>query len=167
MTYFVIYVTFSVTLISFITCVLIYICGYPCFSFGIPIASIQVRRIIMKYKLKPGFTKASVMAQIRKYNDGTRAVDATNTIMTCVYETDDGNRCAIGCFIPDGHPALELRGNISIILSEFPVLLELMPFHNIDSLKSFQAAHDDPIVFGSSNVYDKIQRFLDNECEES
>ena len=90
------------------------------------------------------WTRETVMAQIKKYNNGTRAYDESVNQMSgngCVYETSNGNRCAVGCFIPDGHEALEFIGGASQLLDEYPELLNAMPME-LDDLARLQSEHD-------------------------
>jgi hypothetical protein len=46
-----------------------------------------------KHKLINGWTKETVMAQVKKYNNGTKATKEWQRV--CQYLTDKGNRCAI------------------------------------------------------------------------
>src|SRR5271156_3153544 len=90
------------------------------------------------YKLANGWTKETVMAQIKKYNNGTKA---TRESGSCTYLAKDGNRCAIGCFIPDGHKALLDDGSAYHIV-DYPELAKLMPFDDRCILQVFQEIHD-------------------------
>ena len=83
------------------------------------------------------FTRESVMAKIKEYNDGSRAVGAHS----CEYLTDSGNRCAVGCFIPDGHEALSYEGDASDLLHCYEDLADDMPL-NIKQLQTLQNVHD-------------------------
>ena len=111
----------------------------------------------MKYKLVNGWTKEKVMEQVRKYNNGTQAVKDG----TCLYN-HNSNRCAIGCFIPDGHPALGSRERVITLLSDYPDLISYMPFSDSDALRYFQRSHDvcDMGHF-NGDTYFAIQNFLD------
>tara|TARA_Y100001938_G_scaffold149998_1_gene239122 strand:- start:4158 stop:4556 length:399 start_codon:yes stop_codon:yes gene_type:complete len=40
----------------------------------------------------------------------------------CVYLSDSGQKCAIGAFIPDGHPAQNSRGCVKKLFHRFPSL---------------------------------------------
>ena len=111
------------------------------------------------FKLINGFTKESVMAQVKKYNNDRKAVKPDGS---CIYLTSDGNRCAIGCFIPDGHKALESRFEVEEIMYIFPDLARYMPFDIMDGLRDFQIAHD---LCGSKSVYDRVQNFLNDQVE--
>ena len=113
------------------------------------------------YKLINGWTKAAVMEQIKKYNNGTQARDKKHTV--CKYKTENGNRCAIGCFIPDGHAALNHEGDVLSMLNVFPDLWDKMPF-DVDGIGYFQSAHDK--CFNDNQVYQSIEFFLDKEVEE-
>lgn len=111
------------------------------------------------YKLANGWTKEKVMEQIKKYNRGTKS---TNRYGSCVYRSDDGNRCAIGCFIPEDHPGLQTIAGSSWLLEEHPDLKKLMPFTYWKALERFQETHDLATEHG---VYSAIESFLNKEVE--
>jgi hypothetical protein len=115
-----------------------------------------------KFKLANGWTKETVMAQIKKYNNNTKAFDPV--LRVCTYKTPYDNRCAIGCFIPDGHKALGCVGGADMIVECFPELKKLMPFAKSYELVMFQMAHD-KCESKERGVYDAIQNFLDTEVE--
>ena len=54
----------------------------------------------IKYKTINGWTKDKMKAQVRAKNNGKRSLRRSGG---CAYQVTDGNRCAAGCFIPDGH----------------------------------------------------------------
>lgn len=109
----------------------------------------------MKYKLANGWTKEKVMEQVKKYNNGTRCQNQYTK--ECFY-SKDGNRCAVGCFIPDDHiAALEFRGGSLDLLLEYPELNKFMPFDDPRALSHFQGAHDTGYV---DNIHRGIEKFL-------
>jgi hypothetical protein len=120
------------------------------------------------YKLINGWTKETVMAQVKKYNDGTKSVrpisNKSTSRVICLYENKDGNRCAIGCFIPDKHPALKQVLPAYCIAEEYPGLRELMPF-DMGVLNSFQRIHDRADQTHNGDVYGAVQEFLDTRVE--
>jgi hypothetical protein len=59
----------------------------------------------------------------------------------CVYLADDGNRCSIGVFIPDGHAGEKSKGMVQELLHFYPDLNALMPL-DIDGLVQLQFVHD-------------------------
>lgn len=61
---------------------------------------------------------------------------------TCQYLTEDGRKCAIGMFIPDGHPAQHKITDVISLLNEYPDLGRYMPFDNLNTLNKFQDCHD-------------------------
>jgi hypothetical protein len=123
------------------------------------------------YKLINGWTKEKVMEQVKKYNNNTKAKNK----IACVYLAPNGNRCAIGCFIPDGHPALTATScAASELVNEYPDLKTVMPFR-ASELDDFQVAHDrtgnpawdseNNFWSPSNSVYDNIALFLDRLVE--
>jgi hypothetical protein len=120
------------------------------------------------YKLINGWTKEKVMKQIKKYNNDRVSFSPSQRV--CVYQTRNGaNRCAVGCFIPDGHPGLKHEGDVESLLTEYPDLKTIMPF-DILEIADFQCQHD---ILGNSmnpnsrpkGVHKAIKRFLDEEVE--
>lgn len=67
---------------------------------------------------------------------GKRAVE-----LGCMYRTEDGLKCAVGCLIPDElyKDEMEKPGVVSL-LNSFPELDFLKP--HVDLLVSLQSAHD-------------------------
>ena len=90
-----------------------------------------------------GYTKESAMEKIKKYNTGFPARNSTNG--ECRYLAVDEdfkeNRCVAGCFIPDGHPALEFEGAIGLVMERYPELAGCMPV-DPKSMSQFQDRHD-------------------------
>ena len=112
------------------------------------------------FKLTNGWTKATVLAQVKKYNNGTQAIDRESG--SCRYQVPDGNRCAIGCFIPNGHPALAYEGGSISLLNQYPELWRLMPFESV-GLGRFQSIHDTFSARGE--VHQAIESFLNTEVK--
>lgn len=61
---------------------------------------------------------------------------------TCSYKTNDGKKCFIGLFIPDGHPGQKIEGNASKLICEYPDLLAHMPTNDSNLLDNMQRVHD-------------------------
>lgn len=112
-------------------------------------------------KLINGHTLESVRAALYKHNSGKKANVSVATPwgeeQECQYQAPDGNRCFVGCFIPDGHPGLRHKGGVESLLINYPELQERMPLEsrahppgtpmvvrpNTTPLWRFQAVHDD------------------------
>jgi hypothetical protein len=112
------------------------------------------------YKLINGWTKETVMAQVKKYNDGTRSIVLWDDKEQCSYEDERGNRCAVGCFIPDMHKALMDIKCASDTVANHQDLWKLVPFDG-DTLDVFQRTHDRADKTHDGDVYRAIQEFLD------
>lgn len=104
------------------------------------------------YKTINGWTKDRMKAQINKYNNGTKS--ESNEF--CVYETERGNRCAVGCFIPDLHNGLHYRGNVHNLVLKYSDLKRYMPL-TIDAMKQLQRVHD---RFDKRNSYKDIKQAM-------
>lgn len=84
------------------------------------------------YKLANGWTKEKVLNQVKKYNNGTRAMKPVGD--ECSYRTEDGNRCAVGAFIPDHYDvtAFYFSGAARVLIERYPDLAQYMPFNDRD-----------------------------------
>lgn len=89
-------------------------------------------------KLINGWTKEKVMEQVKKYNNGKKCMDNWAPII-CSYLNENGNRCLVGCFIPDNHPGLKSQAPVCNLLNKYPDLRDKMPF---EDMSRFQKVHD-------------------------
>lgn len=92
----------------------------------------------MKFKLNKGWTKKRMLETLLSRNNGTAAVNDTGT---CVYEAKDKNHCAVGCFIPEGHPAMATVATVKTLLWDYPELQDAMPL-DAEGLSKLQQIHD-------------------------
>lgn len=60
----------------------------------------------------------------------------------CQYLTEDGRKCIIGLFIPDGHPAQESNLGVYDLLLEYKDLAPFMPSNSKTVLTELQWVHD-------------------------
>ncbi len=104
------------------------------------------------YKTINGWTKDRMKAQIDKYNNGTKS----ESNQSCVYETERGNRCAVGCFIPDLHDGLRYCGNVDSLVFKYNDLERYMPLP-IDAMKQLQIVHD---KFDTRNGYKDVKQAM-------
>lgn len=81
----------------------------------------------------------------------TQKVAAKDANENCIYlDEATGNRCAIGCLIPDGHEALNSLSDMEGLLEEYPDLVELWQVdiddqgeeNDIDFFNGLQFIHD-------------------------
>jgi len=70
-----------------------------------------------------GYTKQSMIERIQKGNTGRQAYQEG----TCRYLTESGNKCVIGCFIPDGHEGQNFVGSVDKLIAKYPDLADSMP----------------------------------------
>ncbi len=87
-----------------------------------------------------GFTKQSMIKVIEREFKGkavTEAVDGTPS--RCVYLNNEGKKCAVGCFIPDGHEALKFGEGARSLVARFWELKLPLP---VTGLIEFQETHD-------------------------
>ncbi len=99
---------------------------------------------------------------------------------TCLYLDGDGNKCAIGCYIPDGHDGQEYRGGVQELLTQFPDLVPLFGLktnkydcfdgNDIDFLANLQVIHDkdDPSYWRHKlREFGQRHNLLTTVCDES
>ena len=85
------------------------------------------------FKTINGYTKTKMIAKIKKYNNGKKAIETDAfEIESCVYQTKGGNRCAIGCFIPVKYlkDAVQSAGVVSDLLNKVPEVEDYMPLEH-------------------------------------
>ena len=92
-----------------------------------------------------GWTKQKILDVIRARPFEDRAMDNDGN---CVYLAPDGNKCAVGLFIPDGHDGLTYKGSIYELLKACPDLYTYMPL-NVGGMDTLQLTHD-----GDNEVYE-------------
>ena len=92
------------------------------------------------FKCINGFTKTKMIEMIILGNNGTQSMG--NGTTNCAYRGRNGNKCPVGCFIPDElyHTALEGR-DIGSIYSDYPEIQACMPL-NQHGMFSLQSIHD-------------------------
>lgn len=83
-----------------------------------------------------GFTKQAIKDHIRREFKG-KAINGPY----CQYLTQDGKKCAVGMFIPDGHVAQKTCANALALLDRYPELKEKMPLSRL-AMHELQTAHD-------------------------
>jgi len=82
---------------------------------------------------------------------GCRSYDENMRI--CRYKDNDGNKCAVGHLLPEGHPAFQETNGILPLLGRYPDLRELWNTETIPGMSGFlsalQRAHDKCKVAGT------------------
>lgn len=119
----------------------------------------------MKHKTINGWTKEKMKAQIRLKNNGTRAHDGDS----CKYMTPDGNRCAVGCFIPDDQfsEGLLESTDVTDLLIRYKHLKEYMPLED-RGLTFMQGEHDSGYdVAEATGLHERLCAWIDQNVEDS
>ena len=90
------------------------------------------------FKAINGWTKKKILKvlEARRYNCTSMHSDGG-----CAYVSPNGNRCAVGMFIPKGHEAGSCRVVVFSLLHEFRDLEKQMPLCT-DAMGVFQNVHD-------------------------
>ena len=60
----------------------------------------------------------------------------------CLYLDSNGNKCAIGCCIPNGHEAQEAKMSVSNLMDCYEDIRELFSNVSINVLETLQSCHD-------------------------
>ena len=107
-----------------------------------------------------GWTKETMKARIHDYNYGTCAVDANGT---CCYQTSNGNRCAVGAFIPDDHRSLAHKSGARSLLQNYPDLATNMPL-DLDGLIELQHTHD--VAANPDRVLELLDAWIDKNVQD-
>lgn len=89
----------------------------------------------MKYSCINGWTKEK-MSEVIKARPFERACVVDGS---CLYLNDQGNKCAVGLFIPDGHYAQSYEGDYNNLKNKYPDLKEKMP---LEDMMELQRVHD-------------------------
>jgi hypothetical protein len=91
-----------------------------------------------KYKPINGYTKESIIEAIQ-----TRMLDHQSRSLAgrCVYLAPDGNKCAVGIFLPDGHPSQDAQLNVLPLTVAYPELLSVLPLVTT-AMGALQHMHD-------------------------
>lgn len=115
------------------------------------------------FRYANGYNLEKTMSKIREGNKGHRGME--ENAGRCMYLTSDGNKCVIGCFIPDGHRAQKILDSVSALLEleEYSDLVELMPLEGNLALEAFQRFHDQYI---DDSLHSSIQQWLIENVQE-
>jgi len=84
-----------------------------------------------------GWTKKKMLAVIKKRRYNAPAIKNG----ACVYLSSNGNKCAVGLFIPDGHHGQRVEGPSDVLFSLYPELKKVMPL-DVVGMDSLQSIHD-------------------------
>lgn len=120
---------------------------------------------MIHYETKNGWTKERMKTAINTGNNGTRSFERHN----CVYRADNGNKCAVGCFIPDEVyiPEMDIdQGSgtgADAIIHGFD-LHHYMPLNN-HGMGEMQIIHDN--VDDGADIRIKLCNWIDANVEES
>lgn len=113
-------------------------------------------------KFVNGWTKDSVRAQVKKFNNGSKALDKANSEL-CRYENSEGNRCFIGAFLPNDHAGLDSLDSVLELGTKFPDIAKYLPFNKVNDIIDFQQSHDRS-AWDGADTYHALEEFLKG-CE--
>lgn len=123
----------------------------------------------MTHKIINGWSQAKMIERIWKYNNGKQANNDIHG-SSCTYENEEGNRCAVGCFLEPEHlDAIKERAlteaSIGGIANKAPELFAScnLPL-NLEGLKLLQYAHDS--APGNADIRELLKKWiLENTTE--
>lgn len=86
-------------------------------------------------------THKEIMVKIMRHNSGSRALNTDLDV--CAYITKDGNRCAIGCFLPRRLAKQYADvGSVTDLINADENLIDFMPSKSKQWLLRLQEQHD-------------------------
>jgi hypothetical protein len=82
---------------------------------------------------------------------------AFNTnINNCVYLDNNGNKCAVGLCIPDGHPAQKCIRSVSFLMKHYPDLFNENVKTNKINVFGFDYFEGDSLVTAQRSLHDAL-----------
>jgi len=91
--------------------------------------------MLHKIEFKNGYTKESTIAKLKAEFKGK-----ANNGSGCFYLTDDGRKCAIGCFLAKG-PWQKDQTTVSVLIETYPQVAKMLPM-DLTSCYRLQEIHD-------------------------
>lgn len=113
----------------------------------------------MSYACINGWTKADMLKVIEARPSTKPASDGE----FCAYLAPDGSKCAVGLFLPDGHPGQQHRGALRSLLENYPELQDALPLAS-DYMRILQNSHDRGP--SDANVKKLMLNWVKNEVED-
>jgi hypothetical protein len=80
-------------------------------------------------------------------------------IDTCLYLNEDGNKCAVGLFIPDGHKGEDFSGDSDRLLRKYPELKKYMP---LGHMREFQKVHDKNLLRAKTKMIEWVMENVED-----
>lgn len=77
-----------------------------------------------------------------RLTDGKGRCALSDDSTQCMYLNEHGNKCAVGIFIPDRHPAQDYMGSVYGLAKTFPDALPNIAPKDFVFLGHFQSLHD-------------------------
>jgi len=107
------------------------------------------------YECINGWTKKKMLKILNARRYSKPAIDKTTG--SCLYLAANGNKCAVGLFIPKGHAGQKFSGIAYDLFTHYEDLSARMPLSQI-GMTEFQESHD-------SETYNDGQKFNGNAKE--
>lgn len=116
------------------------------------------------YVTKNGWTKAKMIEAINtKMQDHPAVFDGGG----CAYLASDGNRCAVGAFIPDEgfEEALAFKGGVYSLTDKFRDLKSKLPLE-LTALSILQSIHDEAAEKDQSDRRPEIIAWIERNVQD-
>lgn len=107
----------------------------------------------MKHKPINGWTKERILEVIKARPFEERAMIGSY----CTYLASNGNKCAVGLFIPDGHLGQHSKYSVDTLLNNFPDLVQVMPL-TLYPLMLLQNVHDLAVINAKTAMLDWVEK---------
>lgn len=114
------------------------------------------------YKTINGYTKAKMIEMIKKYNNGTKA---TNKEGDCQYLTENGNRCAVGCFLLEEIARKYTTYSVYYVSAKSPKVRTLLPLR-MNGLSGLQKTHDSYDETSNFTLHETLINWIENNVED-
>ncbi len=118
------------------------------------------------YKCINGFTKEKIKETIIKNNFNRISMYKNDSYSVCHYKSNDGNKCFVGCFIPEEEYLEKIEGkSVTDLLELFPNLNQYMPLQT-SALISLQILHDNYSSFNAKSLHEVMIEWVDANVED-
>lgn len=114
------------------------------------------------YELQNGWTKKQMKKAILQGNMNTKSL----AYGYCAYNAPDGNRCAVGCFIPDDIYFKDMEGqNIELLAHSYPGINSYLPI-DAEGLCWLQLTHDNFVQYGTNTMHSVLLKWIEDNVQE-
>lgn len=104
------------------------------------------------------------VAHLLEMSERAGEFDRKTHAFRCAYVDANGNKCAVGCHMPDGHPAKSMSCDVRGVIERYPELKGVVIPDGPDGLlfaRGLQQIHDNSENWGKSGFigHDTLRRY--------